>query len=106
MFNPLKYHLTLTNLPYFNIIEVSMSQVITITSKRQLTIPAKLFKSIGLSTGDKLIIEEKKGSLHLTPAKSLVDTLAGSVTVPSKLKQVDPDTAIKIAKRRHFEKKV
>ena len=104
MLKSTKNLLTLTKSPYFDNIDLHMSQTVTITSKRQLTIPSKLFKSIGLSTGDKLIIEQENGGLRLTLAESLVERLAGSVTVASKFRKVDPDHAIKIAKKRRFSK--
>lgn len=77
----------------------------TITSKRQLTIPAELFKDAGFSKGDKLLIEKKGNEIIMKSLSSLVDELAGSVKVPKNLRGVDIDKAITIAKKRHFTNK-
>lgn len=61
-----------------------MSQMATITSKRQLTIPSKLFNKAGLQIGQKVIISEENGSLKMIPAERLVEELAGSVPIPKK----------------------
>ena len=77
-------------------------QLATITSKRQLTIPSRLFKKANLSIGERVIIEEKEGELRIKKALDLVEELAGSVSVPVRLRGVDIDEAIRIAKRRYF----
>lgn len=82
-----------------------MSQLATITSKRQLTIPSKIFKKAGLSIGDKVMVEEDGGELRIKKALDLVEELAGSVKVPKHLRSIDTDQAIRIAKERYFGKK-
>jgi len=84
---------------------LTMAYTATITSKRQLTIPAKLFKKAGLSHGDKVLMEEKDGKIILRSALSLVEELAGSVKIPKHLRGVDADEAIRIAKERYFANK-
>jgi AbrB family looped-hinge helix DNA binding protein len=76
----------------------------TITSKRQLTIPSKVFKTVGFKKGDKVIVEEENGALKIKKATALVEELAGSVKVPKHLMGVDVDEAIRIAKQRRFSK--
>ncbi len=83
-----------------------MNYIATITSKRQLTIPSALFKKANLSTGDKVLFEEKDGNILFKSASSLVDDLFGSVKVAKHLQGVDVDKAIRIAKERHFNKKI
>ena len=61
-----------------------MSQIATITSKKQLTLPAELFRKAGLKIGQKVIVSEENGRLLLTPAELLVEELAGSVPIPKK----------------------
>lgn len=78
----------------------------TITSKRQLTIPADIFDKIGLSKGDKVLIKERKGELIIKPARLLVEELAGSVDIPEKLKGKDLDEAIKESKEKYFKDRV
>lgn len=83
-----------------------MTYIATITSKRQLTIPVDLFKKIGFSKGDKVIIEEKAGNLYIKSATDLVNKLAGSVSITKSQRKIDVDQAIKIAKKTHFGLKV
>ena len=61
-----------------------MSQMATITSKKQLTIPAAIFRQAGLQIGQRVIVSEENGSLKITSAERLVDELAGSVPIPKK----------------------
>ncbi|EKD57162.1 MAG: hypothetical protein ACD_57C00391G0010 [uncultured bacterium] len=79
-----------------------MQYTATITSKRQLTIPSQLFKNTRLTKGDKVLMEEKQGSIVLKPATALIEELAGSVKVPKNLRGVDIDEAIMIAKKNYF----
>jgi len=77
-------------------------QIATITSKRQLTIPAKIFKKANLSIGDKVIIKEEGGELRIKRSADLVEKLAGSATVSQSLRGVDVEVALRIAKQRYF----
>lgn len=61
-----------------------MIQMATITSKKQLTIPAALFRQAGFKEGQKVIVSEENGSLKITSAEALVEQLAGSVPIPKK----------------------
>ena len=79
-----------------------MAYIATITSKRQFTIPSELFKSIKLSEGDKVLVEEKDGGLRIKKAADLVEELAGSVEIPEHLKGINVDEAIRIAKKNYF----
>lgn len=83
-----------------------MSQMATITSKRQLTIPAKLFKKVGFKQGEKVIVtEEEDGSLKIKSALALVEELGGSVPVPKKWKGKDIDEIIEEATDEYFREK-
>lgn len=82
-----------------------MTYVATITSKRQFTIPSQLFKEIGFSKGDRVLVEEKNGELHIKSAIKLVDQLAGSVTKPKHVKETDLDNIIKNSKEKYFKRK-
>ncbi|PNY80383.1 AbrB/MazE/SpoVT family DNA-binding domain-containing protein [Deinococcus koreensis] len=42
----------------------------TVSSKRQITIPAEAFRALRLEPGDRVTIEVSGGQLHLTPAPS------------------------------------
>lgn len=91
------------SLPF--IISLHMTYSATITSKRQLTIPARLYNKMGLEEGQKILISEENGRLCLKPAVGFVEALAGSVIVPRKLYKVDPDEAVRQAKRTRFGRK-
>lgn len=45
-----------------------MRQHLTISKKGQITLPAKLRKTMGLEAGGTVIVEEKNGELILRPA--------------------------------------
>lgn len=82
-----------------------MTQMATITSKKQLTIPAAIFRQIGLEIGQRVIVSEENGSLKITPAERLVEQLAGSVPMPKKWKGKDIDEIIEEARNEYFSKK-
>lgn len=81
-----------------------MSQLATVTSKRQLTIPASIFYDLNLKKGQKVVVSKKDGAIVIEPALSLVDRLAGSVKIPSKFKGMSLEEVIKKAKKEHFGK--
>lgn len=81
-----------------------MTQSSTITSKRQLTLPSKLFKKAGLKTGQKVIISEENGRLIITPSQYLVYELASSLPIPKKWKGKDIDRIIEEAKKEYFQR--
>lgn len=82
-----------------------MVQVATLTSKRQLTIPAEIFRKLGLRTGQKIIVREDEGEITLTPALNLVEDLAGLVQAPDKYKGLSADEIIDKSKKDYFSKK-
>lgn len=82
-----------------------MAQLATITSKKQLTLPAEVFKKANLRIGQKVIVSEEDGNLLITPAEKLVEELAGSVSIPSGLKGKNIDEVIEQAKREYFQNK-
>ncbi|MDO8498587.1 MAG: AbrB/MazE/SpoVT family DNA-binding domain-containing protein [bacterium] len=61
-----------------------MTQIATITSKKQLTLPAELFRKAGFRIGQKLVVSEENGRLILTPAEKLVEEFGGSVSMPKR----------------------
>lgn len=82
-----------------------MTQLATITSKKQLTLPAAVFKKAGFKIGQKVIVSEEDGHLLITPAEKLVEELAGSVRIPTKLKVQDIDKAVELSKEKYFKDK-
>lgn len=85
--------------------------IVTISSKRQITLPKKLLDETGIKPKSKVIISKGKNSLYLQPAKtSIVDELGGSLRKyihPSKLgksvreikKEVDEILTEQLAKK-------
>ena len=82
-----------------------MTQIATITSKKQLTLPAELFRQVGFRVGEKVIVSEENGSLKITSAERLVEELAGSVPMPKKWRGKDIDEIIEEARNEYFSKK-
>jgi len=82
-----------------------MTQMATITSKKQLTIPVAIFKKAGLRIGQKVLVSEENGSLKITSAERLVEELAGSLPMPKEWEGRDLDEMIEEAKAQHFRHK-
>ena len=82
-----------------------MMQTVSITSKRQLTIPAALYREMSLRQGQKLLASYSDNRLILTPAETILNQLAGSVNVPPHLKNINLNKAVELAKIHHFSQK-
>lgn len=82
-----------------------MSQLATITSKKQLTLPSKLFKKANLKIGQKVFVKEENGSLIITPAEKLVEDLAASIPIPQEWKGRDLDKIIEGSIEEYYTKK-
>lgn len=82
-----------------------MTQVITITSKRQITIPAVMFKALKLKQGQKIIISKRNNVLALEPIQAKIDKLAGSINIPSRFKKMPIEDIVKKAKQEYFQSK-
>lgn len=79
-----------------------MLEIATITSKRQLTLPAKFVKKLNLSPGQKLAVTESNGRLVLTPQETVVEELAGSLNLPANWHGKNMDQIIDQAKQSYF----
>lgn len=56
-------------------------QIVTISSKNQITIPVELLRSFGLSPARKLLVEKEGTGIVLRPLrKTIVGETAGSLT--------------------------
>ena len=61
----------------------------TISTKNQITIPTFLLQLLGIKKGDKLLLEAEDKQLLIKPiGKSLVESLAGSLSVPANKKNI------------------
>ncbi len=82
-----------------------MTYTATVTSKRQITLPAKLFADFQIEPGDKLLINRHGQVLVMQKQLDLVKQLAGSVRVPAAYRKLSFDQMIKQAKADFFANK-
>lgn len=82
-----------------------MTYTATITSKRQITLPAALFSDLGLKQGQKLVITKRGNELVMKSALDAINKLCGSVKRPVDYKDMDIDEMIEKAKYEYFSKK-
>lgn len=79
-----------------------MNRIATITSKKQLTIPAGIFNKMGLKIGQKVLVSEDNGHLLITPAEKLVEELAGILAMPRKWQGKTLNHIIEDSKKEYF----
>lgn len=77
----------------------------TITDKRQITIPVDVYKAMKMEKGQKLIVRVDGGIINMEPVEDLIESLAGSVKVPTKYKNMSIDEVVVKAKQEYFSKK-
>lgn len=82
-----------------------MKESAAITSKRQLTIPAKILREAGFVDGQRVVVTHREGKLIVEPATSLVQQLAGSVKVPRRYRGLSEDAIVHKAKKEYFSKR-
>lgn len=82
-----------------------MRKIATITSKRQITIPAAIFRRAGFSDRQKLLVIEASGKIILSPASGLINELAGSLKMPAKWRGKTPEEIIDESKEKYFKHK-
>jgi AbrB family looped-hinge helix DNA binding protein len=85
---------------------LTMRNISTITSKRQLTIPAEIFNAANLKTGEKLTFTlQEDGSILLKSPLAAIEKLSGSVQVPEELKGKDLKEVRLEAIKIHFSER-
>lgn len=82
-----------------------MLQTVKISSKRQITIPAKVYDALNLSEGDRLIVELHENKIVLQKAQTLLDEVAGSVELPERYRGKSMEFIIRDAKSEYFKRK-
>jgi len=82
-----------------------MQELATITSKRQLTIPADIFRRLNMGEREKVFVSEENGVIKIVPALQLLDRLAGSVKIPKRFKGLTSSEMVRKAKEEYFKKK-
>lgn len=75
----------------------------TITSKRQITIPAVVFREAKLLEKQKLFVKNIGSRVVLTPVTQAIDELAGSLKTPARWKNKDLDQIISEAKNEYLK---
>jgi bifunctional DNA-binding transcriptional regulator/antitoxin component of YhaV-PrlF toxin-antitoxin module len=80
-----------------------MNYIATITSKRQLTIPAQVFTKMKLLEGEKVHITIDKNQIKISRFGNLLDNLAGRVAIPKRYKGFTSDEMVKKAKNEHMK---
>ena len=82
-----------------------MLQTVRITSKRQITIPVKIFNQMGLIKGDQLVLEYSNENIIMKKSQQLLDEVAGIIIPPKKYQNKSIDFIIRDAKREYFTNK-
>lgn len=82
-----------------------MTYIATITSQRQITIPANLFSQKVFRTGDKVLIESIGKGIRVSPAVQVVRNLAGSISLPLKYKGLSASQIKEKALKEYFTDK-
>ena len=81
-----------------------MQKTVTITSKRQITIPSRIFQAAGLAEGQKLLVSLIDDQIVINPATELIEDLAGSIIIPDRYKNLSPKILVEKAKKEYFRK--
>src|SRR3989344_2884168 len=76
---------------------LTMQLMGTITSKRQLTIPASIFEELGFGENQKVLVENVNGALQVKSMVNLVKELSGSLKALKEDKNKDIDEIIEDA---------
>lgn len=82
-----------------------MTYTATVTSKRQITLPIKLFADFGIEPGDKLTITKSSEGLLVRRQVDLVNRLHGSVKLPKKYRDLSVGDLIREAKASYWREK-
>lgn len=82
-----------------------MQQLVKLSSKRQITIPAELFRRLNLKQNDTLLLELNDDVLEMRKAQSILDNLEGSIRMPEHYKGKDVEFIIRDAKQKYFAAK-
>jgi AbrB family looped-hinge helix DNA binding protein len=81
-----------------------MLQTVSISSKRQVTIPASIYNKLNLKKGQRLIVSAQKNKIIMEPAQLLIENLAGSITLPRKFRGKSIQQIVQEAKKDYFSK--
>ena len=79
-----------------------MTKIATITNKKQITIPATLFRKVGFYNGQKILVKESDGEITLSSFDGIVNELAGSLKSPERWQGKNIDQIIDSSKKEHL----
>lgn len=82
-----------------------MDQIATITSKKQLTLPALSFRQAGFKVGQKVLVQENGGGLLIRPIEDLIKNLSGSLKLPKRWQGRNLEKIIEESKKEYFSRK-
>lgn len=82
-----------------------ISKIATITSKRQITIPAAIYRKAQLEKKQRVLVSEENGQITLKPIDDLIENLAGSLAMPTKWKDKSLDQIIESSKEEYLKRK-
>lgn len=80
-----------------------MVKIATITTKKQLTLPAAIFRQAHLKEGQKVLVEEINGEVIIKPLARLVKKLSGSLPMPPRWQNRGLEKIIREAKKDYFQ---
>lgn len=82
-----------------------MKQFVTITGKKQITIPASIFKRMNLAIGDRLTVSIENDNIVMKKHHAILDELSGSLPpLPQKYKRMSISKLIAIAKTSYIKR--
>jgi AbrB family looped-hinge helix DNA binding protein len=82
-----------------------MTYTATVTSKRQLTLPAEVYQALDLKSGSKVSLTLNQSTVTLEPVAKILDRLQGSVKLPKRFQGLDIEEIIQKAKDEYFTEK-
>ena len=82
-----------------------MTYTATVTSKRQLTIPAELYKALDLKSGSKVSLTLNQDTVTLEPIDKILNRLQGSIKLPKRFRGMDIEQIIQTAKNEYYTEK-
>ena len=82
-----------------------MQKKVRITSKRQITIPKKLYDKLDFQKGEVLVLRDSGGGIMMEKPTQVLDDLAGSVKLPNRFQGLSSQEIVKKAKKEYFSAK-
>jgi len=81
-----------------------MNQVVTLTSKRQVTFPKKLLEFLAIDKGDRLLLKIEDDRVMLEPVKSSISDLQGELAQTAIGKKYSLEEVVKKAEKQEVQR--